>query len=445
MSKDLLFPLFDNSENTFYNASSINNFRALKSVDSSTLNSIDGHFGIVLEDNNKVKLARTIGVILRYFIAKIDNEFCVVVSDRIDKIYEFCKEHGIADEFDPYYTRMVPAHYLVEIDLASECKITYRRFLSDPKEKLPANVETIGKIYIQAVYDEVKKWLTHIVPKDEMVALMFSGGIDSTAILLLLVHAFKELGRGLNNLRAFTLSVDGGGTDLEHAREIVEKFKLQHLWEVISLSSDKLSVEDAICTIEDYHPLDVQCATACLRTAEGIRARYPELLYLTDGDGNDENLKSYPVEDSNLTLEDVISVPLLYQEGWGIDHVKYNLTFSNGLSRSYIRSYAVDRHYGFKGISHFVAKPVIQIASAIPFRELVQGSKERLYQLKGDITKAGVKSITGFEMPIFPKARFQRSSMSEDVYKMKLTFTKAECKTIFNRIYGLREVSKEAS
>ena len=44
----------------------------------------------------------------------------------------------------------------------------------------------------------------------------------------------------------------------------------------------------------------------------------PALKYLLDGDGGDENLKDYPLEDSDLTLSSVLRNPLLYQEGWGV-------------------------------------------------------------------------------------------------------------------------------
>ena len=70
-------------------------------------------------------------------------------------------------------------------------------------------------------------------------------------------------------------------------------------------------------TIEDYHPLDVECAAAALCLLRGIRERHPSLRYLVDGDGGDENLKAYPLEDSDLTLSSMLRNPLLYQEGLG--------------------------------------------------------------------------------------------------------------------------------
>jgi asparagine synthase (glutamine-hydrolysing) len=55
---------------------------------------------------------------------------------------------------------------------------------------------------------------------------------------------------------------------------------------------------------------------------------------------------------------------------------------------------------------------VIAVAEAIPFDELTQGSNERLYALKGEIVRRGVRAVTGFDMPIFPKRRFQDGSVA---------------------------------
>jgi asparagine synthase (glutamine-hydrolysing) len=35
----------------------------------------------------------------------------------------------------------------------------------------------------------------------------------------------------------------------------------------------------------------------------------------------------------------------------------------------------------------------------------------RLYALKGEIVRRGVKAITGFDMPVFPKRRFQHGAL----------------------------------
>jgi asparagine synthase (glutamine-hydrolysing) len=55
-------------------------------------------------------------------------------------------------------------------------------------------------------------------------------------------------------------------------------------------------MREAVRIVEDYKPLDIECAAMGLALCRGIRARYPEWRYLIDGDGGDENLKDYPIE-----------------------------------------------------------------------------------------------------------------------------------------------------
>jgi len=97
----------------------------------------------------------------------------------------------------------------------------------------------------------------------------------------------------------------------------------------------------------------------------------------------------------------------LYQEGWGVGRIKHSLTYSGGLSRSYARTYAPARHYGFDGFSPYTRPAVIEVAEAIPFADLTRYDVLTLYALKGEIVRRGVKAVTGIEMPVFPKRRFQ--------------------------------------
>jgi asparagine synthase (glutamine-hydrolysing) len=159
--------------------------------------------------------------------------------------------------------------------------------------------------------------------------------------------------------------------------------------------------------IEDYHPLDVECAAASMCLLRGIRARYPRLTFLLDGDGGDENLKSYPLEDSDLTLSSILRNPLLYQEGWGVDAIKHSLAYSGGLSRGYARTYAPAAALGFDAFSPYTTRSVIEAAVAIPFEQILAGDVSRLSTLKQDVVSAGVKATLGIEMPVNEKRRFQ--------------------------------------
>lgn len=390
-----------------------------------------GHFAATARDGKTVRMARTIGLPLRYFVAKMFHGPFLVVSDRIDSLFEWCSEQKIGWQFDPLYTRMIPAHYLVEIDQIGcpDPAPRYTRFFTPDVGAGSSDIDEAGAGYVEAAYRALKRWLG-TVPDGESIALAFSGGIDSTSVFLLARHALVEMGRDPGLLRAFTLDL-GGGKDAAQAEALVKELGLAEQWEAVRVAPDQVSLEEAITTIEDYHPLDVECAAVALCLLRGIRERYPNLKYLLDGDGGDENLKSYPLEDSDLTISSVLRNPLLYQEGWGVDAIKHSLTYSGGLSRSYVRTYAPARRYAFDAFSPYADRESIEAAVAIPFDKILDGSIERLYTLKADVVRAGVKAVTGIDMPTPPKRRFQDGA-GGDTYR-GWRVSKAWCRQVFLR------------
>ncbi len=189
--------------------------------------------------------------------------------------------------------------------------------------------------------------------------------------------------------------------------------------------------------LEDYKPLDVECAAMGLRLCKGIRDRYPEWRHLADGDGGDENLKDYPIDENpELTIRSVVDNLLLYQEGWGVGRIKHSLTYSGGLSRSYVRTYAPHRRYGFEGFSPYTHPDVIDVAEAIPFATLTQYDVAALYALKGDIVRRGVKALTDVDMPVFPKRRFQHGAMPADTMRARIGQTERGYRLTFDSLYS---------
>jgi len=364
-------------------------------------------------------------------VAKMFHGPFLLVADRIDRLYAYCCEQKIGWQFDPFYTRMIPAHHLVEIDQVGcpDPNPRYRRFFTPEVGDGPCEIEALGANYVRAAYEATRRWVA-TVPDGEPVAVLFSGGVDSGSIFLLVRQALRDLGRDPALARAFTLDL-GGGQDAAQAERWVRELGLEAQWERICLDGVTPNFEEAIATIEDYHPLDVECAAMSLLLLKAIRERYPTLRYLLDGDGGDENLKSYPLEDSDLTLSSVLKNPLLYHEGWGIDAIKHSLTYSGGLSRAYVRTYAPAHRLGFIGFSPYTTRSVISAALAIPFEELVQGRVERLYALKPEIVRAGVEAVTGVRMPVFPKRRFQAGA-GGDAYR-RWRVSKAWCRQVFLR------------
>src|SRR5204862_6207602 len=107
---------------------------------------------------------------------------------------------------------------------------------------------------------------------------------------------------------------------------------------------------------------------------------------LPEGDGGDENLMDYPIENTpELTIRGVLNNLMLYQEGWGVHAIKHSLTYSGGQSRGYARTYAPLAQTGFVGLSPCVCPAVIAVAEGIPFIELTAWDQDRLYSLKGAI------------------------------------------------------------
>jgi asparagine synthase (glutamine-hydrolysing) len=189
--------------------------------------------------------------------------------------------------------------------------------------------------------------------------------------------------------------------------------------------------------LEDYKPLDVECAAMGLALCRGIRQRYPDWHFILDGDGGDENLKDYPIEENQeLTIHSVINNSLLYHEGWGVGKIKHSLTYTGGLSRSIVRTYAPARRLGFEGFSPFTRPGVVEIAEQIPFCQLTGYDVERLYALKGEVVSRGVLSLTGIKMPIFAKRRFQHGALKSEALQKYMSCTEAQCRSHFLRLYS---------
>ena len=253
---------------------------AVRSADVGRLYASDGHFAVAARDGQTVRLARTIGLPLRYFVAKRYHGPFLVVADRIDRLYEYCCEHKIGWQFDPQYTRMIPAHCLVEIDQVGcpDPNPRYHRFFSPAVGQGSSDLKELGAAYVGAAFQATKKWIAR-VPAGEKIAVLFSGGVDSSSVLLLARQALRELGRDQDSVRPFTLDL-GGGEDADQAKRWVSELGLESSWECVCQPGVTPDLEEAIATIEDYHPLDVECAAASLVLLKAIRERHPSMRYL---------------------------------------------------------------------------------------------------------------------------------------------------------------------
>ena len=397
---------------------------------------IEGSFALVAKDGKTVRMARSMDRPLRYFLAKKSAGPVLVVADRIDTLWQWLRDEGLSDQFHPSYSRMIPAHYVVEIQLVGcpDPDPVYTRFFSPERNSLPADLDQIGAAYIGALADEIHQWLRS-VPETEPIGVCFSGGVDSGAVFLTTYHVMQKMGLSLSRLKAFTLDL-GDGPDRTQAREFLTSLGLNLFGEEIGVNGCNLDPLDAIRAVEDYKPLDIECALMGLALHRGIRARYPHWKFLLDGDGGDENLKDYPIEENpELTIRSVINNLMLYQEGWGVGKIKHSLTHSGGLSRSYTRTYAPARQFGFEGFSPFTRPNVMEVAESIPFLALTDYDVSKLYALKGEVVARGVGQVLGIEMPVFPKRRFQHGALPETVLHERFPAREAFYRKQFLSLY----------
>ncbi len=317
---------------------------------------IAGSFALVAREGKTVKMARSLDRPLRYFLAKRQEGPVLIVAARIDTIYNWLKAEGLEAQFHPSYTRMVPAHHVVELQLIGcpDPDPVYTRFFTPAQGVLSTDLDQIGQAYIGALADELAQWLPR-VPAHEPIGVCFSGGIDSGSVFLTAYHVMLKLGMNPSRLKAFVLDV-GDGPDVGQARAFLDALGLGLFLEPVAVDASSLDVDETIRVVEDYKALDVQSATMAMALCRGLRQRYPDWRYLIDGDGGDENLKDYPIEQNpELTIRSVINNPMLYQEGWGVGKIKHSLTYSGGLSRSYSRTYAPAHHFGFRRLQPFYA------------------------------------------------------------------------------------------
>jgi asparagine synthase (glutamine-hydrolysing) len=432
--------LLDPQNNRLYNVDVSEARRRVLSGDAGAVREIDGSYALVAVDGQTVRMARSLDRPMRYFLAKRQAGPALFVADRIDTLHRALDAEGLASQFHPSYTRMIPAHYVVEIALVGcpDPDPIYTRFFTPGRGTLPEDLDEIGRRYVGALASEVAKWLLAVERSGsaEPIGVSFSGGIDSGSVFLVTYHTMLRLGMSPSRLKAFVLDL-GGGPDVEQSREFLGRLGLSMFLEEIGGRPEDLDVESTLRVLEDYKSLDVECAAMCLLLCKGIRERYPAWRHLADGDGGDENLKDYPIEENpELTIRSVVDNLMLYQEGWGVGRIKHSLTYSGGLSRSYVRTYAPAARHGFTGFSPYTRPDVIEIAEAIPFATLTRYDVPTLYALKGEIVRRGVKAVTGMDMPVFEKRRFQHGATPVEAMRARLGRSEREYRQAFERLYA---------
>lgn len=430
--------LTDPADNLIFNLPQDAARRIVQSGDVSRISSIDGHFALAAKQGRTVRLARTLGHPMRYFLGERFDGPHLIVAERVSQLRDYCLHNGMIEQFHPSYTRMVPAHYLVEVQLVGcpEPDPLYRRFFAPLRDTLPVDIRLAGVAYVRTVYETIFKMLREL-PETEPVGVAFSGGVDSTMVLLLARKALQELEMDVTRLHGFTLSLEPSGADAAVAVNLLKKLDWNIRHTVIQQSPDVLDVEETIRIIEDYQPLDVQCAAMNLALVKGVRQRYPEVNIILDGDGGDENLKDYPLEGTDVNISSVLNNAMLYQEGWGVDSIRHSLNYSGGLSRSCTRSFMPARSVGMRSFSPLMLPSVIAAAEGIPFVDLTGWQLERLYALKGMLVAAGLEELTGCSVALTVKRRLKHGAACPASLEERIPNDKLRYREVFNRMWTL--------
>ncbi|HEY5391874.1 MAG TPA: asparagine synthase-related protein, partial [Hanamia sp.] len=260
---------------------------AVISGDASRVRNIEGQFAIVEKVGQEVFMARSIGRPMRYFLAKQVAGPLLIVAERMDEIYEFLKTKNLHSQFHPSYTRMVPAHHVVRLQVIGcpDPNPVYTRFFAPQRNRLSNDLDEIGKAYIGALANECQKWLK-MIPENEPIGVLFSGGIDSGSVFLVMYHLMLKMGMSPQRLKAFTLSVNNG-PDADQAHQFLDELGLSLFLEVLDVPQSEVNYKEAIKVVEDYKRLDIESATLSLALCKKIRQLYPDWKYLADGEGGD--------------------------------------------------------------------------------------------------------------------------------------------------------------
>src|ERR1700722_6522484 len=210
------------------------------------VNKISGSFALAARSGKTVKMARSLDRPMRYFLAKRLEGPVLIVAHRIDAIYNWLKSEQLDGQFHPSYTRMVPAHHVVELQLIGcpDPDPVYSRFFTPASGTLPADLDVIGKAYIEALAEEISKWL-QTISTAEPIGVCFSGGIDSGSVFLTTYHVMRKVGMSPARLKAFVLDL-GDGPDLSQARLFLERLGLSMFLEPIDADVSSLDVNATI-------------------------------------------------------------------------------------------------------------------------------------------------------------------------------------------------------
>src|SRR5262249_7402182 len=169
--------LLDPGKNRIYNLTADSARELLLNHPAEAARQIEGSFALLARRGKTVFMARSLDRPMRYFLAKREAGPVLIVAHRIETIWDWLKSEGLEGQFHPSYTRMVPAHHVVELQLIGcpDPDPKYTRFFDPPLGVLPPDLDQIGRAYIGALAEAISKFL-RTVPEQEPLGVCFSGG-----------------------------------------------------------------------------------------------------------------------------------------------------------------------------------------------------------------------------------------------------------------------------
>ncbi len=404
-------------------------------IDPNFIGSLGQEFakGSLVQNGDEVFLraSRSVGVPARVACQKLDGEVRFIVGHTIAEIGR-AWNRGLATDarvkpFHPGYTEMWPAWHEITIPSHDMRDRTYKWLLPGPayaryqeSDQLPAEAKIVGENYIKAVAEACRSHLGSISGGGP-IAVSLSGGMDSSGVLAVLLQILEEDARS-NPVHTFTLAIDGGGGDLAQARQVISllqpRFGRRLAHHEIVVNSNEVDHAELVrrtgLMIEDYRVLDFGAAMAGVVLNDAIgrmytRGELPTIHHAFDGDGGNEVFLDYPLDHWShraIALHDIYQNPYLFLLGDDRKKLAFNPIHSAGMSRGYVRSFAVARHYGVVPHSPLIDPRVIDVGARMPMRELAP-TEAKLHDLRGIAVQAGVEAMVGVRLPIFPKAYFQ--------------------------------------
>ena len=128
--------LIEPGANRLYNISVDEARRVLLEGPAECVRQIQGSFALLAKSGKTVRMARSLDRPMRYFLAKRQEGPALIVASRIDAIYDWLRAEELDGQFHPSYTRMVPAHHVVDLQLIGcpDPDPVYTRFFTPAME-----------------------------------------------------------------------------------------------------------------------------------------------------------------------------------------------------------------------------------------------------------------------------------------------------------------------